>query len=116
VQVGIAQVEGLADRMVGGAGERQLLAQRVRQPAGQRGARRDEQREVEQPGRPRRGAGARDLVEDQQLAAARPQPRGRAGALEDPQPDRPLVVGHRPAEVGDGQADGAGPHAVLRPA
>ena len=67
VPVRVAQIQGLADEVVGDTGHRHLLTNRVREPGGEIPTFRDEQCEVEETRVARRRLRARNLVEDEQL-------------------------------------------------
>ena len=107
VRVGIAQVERLADEVVGEPDERHAVARRVREPAREVGALGHEQREVVEAGvadrRPRTGL----LDEHQQLAPARAERRAAVSLLEQLEPDRRPVVLERALELRDGQVNRA---------
>ena len=77
VPVGVAEVDRLADEVVGQAGQRHAVATGVRQPAREVGALGQQQREVVEAGVAVRGPGARLLDEHEQLPAARAE-RGPA--------------------------------------
>ena len=108
VPVRVAQVERLADEVVGDSGHRHLLADCVGEPGGEVAPFRDEEREVEETRVARRRLGARNLVEDEQLRIS-----ADGGApvplLAHPKPDRLSVVVERALEVGDRQLDGTHP-------
>ena len=103
VLVGIAEVDGLADEVVGGAREPHALAYGVREPARQAGPVGQQQGEVEEPRAPRRRLRARLLDE---LEQARPTSAERCAAValrEHGKADGLAVVGQRALEVGDRQ-------------
>ena len=112
VLVGVAEVDGLADEVVGGTREPHALTHGMREPARQAGPIGQQQREVEQaraPGR-RLCAGLLDELQQTRLAGAE---RGATVALgQDVEADRPPVVVERAPEVGDGEVHGA--HVRLR--
>ena len=107
VLVGVAEVDRLADEVVGDADDRHLLAGGVREPAGEVGPLRHEQGEVVQARIAARGPRAGLLAEHEQVLAAGPERRPAVAAAVDAQADRALVVGDRAREVGDRQVDGA---------
>src|SRR5206468_5591445 len=70
VLVGSAEMDRLADEVVGEADERNPLAGRVREPAGEVGALGDAQREVVEAGVPGRRPRTGLLDENEQLSVA----------------------------------------------
>jgi L-ascorbate metabolism protein UlaG (beta-lactamase superfamily) len=108
VVVGILEVDGLADPVVGETGERYTVAGSVGEPAREARPLGHEKRDVEEPGvagaRPR----ARLLDEAHELGIA-PERGPTLLAPEDAEADLVLPVVERPVEIGDRQLDGAHP-------
>ena len=108
VVVGILEVDGLADAVVGEPGERYTVAGSMGEPAREARPVGHEKRDVEEPGvagaRPR----ARLLDEAHELGIA-PERGPALLAPEDAQADLVLPVVERPVEIGDRQLDGAHP-------
>ena len=90
--VGVAQVEGLADEVVGRPRQGHALASGVRQPAREIDPLRNEQREVEEARVAVSGPRSRQLGQVQQRLAAGAERGLAVGVLEHVQADRPAVV------------------------
>ena len=105
--VRVAEIQRLADEVIGQAGHRHAVAGGMRQPAGEVGPLGHQQREVIEAGGTRHGPCARLLDQHQQLVAAGAQHRPRAALVEHLQADRLAVERERAAEVGHGQVHGA---------
>ncbi len=94
--VGIAQVDGFAHEVIGHSGALADLAQMAEEPP-ERGALRQQDREVVQPepASARHGARARTLVQldDRRRAAGAAESGGARPALEQAKPEHLLVVG-----------------------
>src|SRR2546426_768549 len=103
----VAQVEGLADKVVRSAGQGNPVGCGVREPASQRLAIGQKQREMEQARMALGGARARFFVEDEEVVAAGAERRHRVVMLVNPQPDRVPVVRERALEIGHGEVDRA---------
>ena len=88
VVVGVAQVERLADEVVGSARQLDAIADRVLHPAGQVRALGHQQREVEEAGVPVGGPRARLFDQTQELVAAGAQARL---PLAEPSTSRPIA-------------------------
>ena len=92
VVVGVAQVEGLADEVVGRPRQGHALPCGVRQPAREVDPLRNEQREVEEARVAVSGPRSRQLGQVQQRLAAGAERGLAVGVLEHVQADRPAVV------------------------
>ena len=108
VPVGVAEVDRLADEVVGRARQAHALAHRVGDPEREAAPVRQQQREVEQPGAPGRRLRARHLDQLEQARTVRRRAsRDRRPA---PGPSRPIdvaVVLERALEIGDREMHGA---------
>ena len=108
VVVGVAQIERLADEVVGRAGQLNAVGDGVLHPPGEVATLGHEQGEVEEAGVAvgRTGAGLLDEVEELH-AVGRAKPGLAAAHPEHVETDRLDVVGQRPREVRHGEVDGA---------
>ncbi len=109
VALGVAEVERLADEVVGGAFERVAGGRQAAQGERQVGARRQQDREVEEAGgaaRPLLGVGAADQLQ-QRRAVGRAERRLVTVVPQRHEPDHLLVEGGLGREVVDRQADRA---------
>lgn len=109
VAVGIREVDRLADVVVGEALERDAVAGGMREPAGEIGALRHEQREVVEAGIAVGGARAVLLHQDEHGALAAPERKRALALLERLEADGCPVVGERLLEIRDGQVYGSEP-------
>ena len=110
VALRVAQIEGLADQMVGGAAEPPAGLGDSLQGAGEVGAGRDEDRQVEEPARPagaRRGLRVADELDDGRprwIAAAHAE--GAVRRLDLGEPDRVAVEVAGAVQIADRQPHG----------
>src|SRR3954469_19375877 len=107
VAVGVGQVDRLVRAVVGRAVDRRVGRDQAHRLTGELLARGIQQRDVVEAGMATGAAGARALVQDDDLVVAGPE-RGHAVlAAQDAQPERRLVERQRALEVGDVDVDGA---------
>ena len=106
VALGVAQVDRLADEMVGGAGERPARLGHAADRGRKLGAVRHEQRQMEEPGRGVRPRVRRRPVQqlDERRSVARAERDAVVVALEHAQADRELIEARHPVEVAHAQA------------
>ena len=99
VMVGVAEIERLADEVIRRAGERNPLARRVREPARQVGALRQQKRVMEEARVPVGRRRTRLLDEMQELGPARAEARLAVPLVEHVEADRAAVVVERARQI-----------------
>jgi hypothetical protein len=107
VVVGIAEIDRLADEVVGETCQRDSVAGGVGEPAREARTVGGQEREVEEPGVAVPRPGSRLLDENEQLGAAHAERQPLAVLPQHPKADLLLVIASRALELGDRELDRA---------
>ena len=108
VALGVRKIDGLADEMVCGAVDREVVLSRMPKPTAEVGAGGQQKRGVEEPGRVRvAGQEVRAVEQVQKLTPARAEPHRAGSRRYRVEADCVLIEAHDAAEIADGEGDGA---------